>query len=134
VAVTVQDADEGDTATSRETLIGAAENAEVVVPDADGLEEVVGDKGYHSKQELTDLEAVGVRSYISEPERGRRNWKEDPGGAGRRLSEPPMHSWCARQTRAAPARGTPGTPVCASVRNRSHAARPPARSRERRAP
>jgi transposase len=25
-----------------------------------------------------DLEAVGVRSYISEPDRGRRNWKNTP--------------------------------------------------------
>jgi transposase len=25
---------------------------------------------------LVDLEAVGVRSYISEPDRGRRNWKK----------------------------------------------------------
>jgi hypothetical protein len=39
---------------------------------------VVADKGYHSNQELVDLEAVGVRSYISEPERGRRNWKDHP--------------------------------------------------------
>jgi transposase len=78
VAVTVQDADEGDTVTSRETLIGAAENVERVVPEGDGLEEVVGDKGYHSNQELVDLEAVGVRSYISEPGRGRRNWTKNP--------------------------------------------------------
>jgi hypothetical protein len=27
---------------------------------------------------LIDLEAVGVRSYISEPDRGRRNWKKKP--------------------------------------------------------
>ncbi len=78
VTVTVQDADEGDPATSRETLIGAAETVEAVVPEGDGLEEVVGDKGYHSNQELLDLEAVGVRSYISEPDRGRRNWKQAP--------------------------------------------------------
>lgn len=78
VAVTVQDADEGDTTTSHETLIAAAERIEAVVPDGDGLEEVVGDKGYHSNQELVDLEAVGVRSYISEPDRGRRNWKDHP--------------------------------------------------------
>ena len=43
-------------------------------PDDDGIEEVVGDKGYHSNQALVDLEAVGVRSYVSEPDRGRRNW------------------------------------------------------------
>ena len=78
VAVTVQDADEGDTTTSIETLIEAAEQVETVVPDGEGIEEVVADKGYHSNQELVDLEAVGVRSYISEPDRGRRNWKDDP--------------------------------------------------------
>jgi len=76
VGVTVQDADEGDTTTSRETLIDAAEQIEAVRPDSDGLKEVVGDKGYHSNQSLVDLEAVGVRSYISEPDRGRRNWKK----------------------------------------------------------
>ena len=78
VAVTVQDANEGDTTTSIETLIEAAEQIAAVVPDGNGLEEVVGDKGYHSNQELVDLEAVGVRSYISEPDRGRRNWKKHP--------------------------------------------------------
>ena len=78
VGVTVQDADEGDTTTSRETLIEAAEQVEAVQPDGNGIEEVVGDKGYHSNQSLVDLEAVGVRSYISEPDRGRRNWKNHP--------------------------------------------------------
>ena len=75
VAVTVQDADEGDPTTSHDTLIKAAEHIEAVVPGGDGLAEVVGDKGYHSNQELVDLEAVGVRSCISEPNRGRRSWK-----------------------------------------------------------
>jgi transposase len=75
VAVTIQGADEGETTTSIETLIEAAEQIETVVPDGDGLKEVVGDKGYHSNQELVDLEAVGVRSYVSEPDRGRRKWK-----------------------------------------------------------
>ena len=78
VGVTVQDADAGDTTTSRETIIDAAEQIEAVRPDGDGLTEVVGDKGYHSNQSLIDLEAVGVRSYISEPDRGRRNWKKNP--------------------------------------------------------
>jgi len=78
IGVTVQDADDGDTETSIETLIEAAEQIEAVRPDGDGLQEVVGDKGYHSNQALVDLEAVGVRSYISEPDRGRRNWKKKP--------------------------------------------------------
>jgi transposase len=78
VAVTIQGADEGDTATSVETLIEAAEQIENVVPVGGGIKEVMADKGYHSNQELVDLEAVGVRSYISEPDRGRRNWKDHP--------------------------------------------------------
>src|SRR5262245_35281317 len=78
VGVTVQDADEGDTETSIETLITAAEQIEAVLPGGDGLQEIVGDKGYHSNQSLVDLEAVGLRSYISEPDRGRRNWKKHP--------------------------------------------------------
>ena len=78
VAVTVQDADAGDTATSIETLIEAAEQVETVVPDGDGIEEVVADKGYHSNQVMVDLEAVNVRSYISDPDRGRRNWEDNP--------------------------------------------------------
>jgi transposase len=79
--VTVQDADDGDAETSIETLITAAEQIEAVLPKGDGLQEVVGDKGYHSNQSLVDLEAVGVRSYISEPDRGRRNWKNTQGAA-----------------------------------------------------
>jgi transposase len=78
VGVTVQDADDGDAETSVETLITAAEHIEAVLPNGAGLQEVVGDKGYHSNQSLIDLEAVGVRSFISEPERGRRIWKKKP--------------------------------------------------------
>jgi transposase len=78
VAVTVQGADQGDTTTSKKTLIEAAEQIEAVVPDSEGPKEVVADKGYHSNQALVDLEAVGVRSYISEPDRGRRNWRDNP--------------------------------------------------------
>ena len=76
--MTVQPTDDGDTTTSIESLIEAAEQVEAVCPDGDGIEDVVGDKGYHSNQSLVDLEAVGVRSYISEPDRGRRNWKKNP--------------------------------------------------------
>jgi transposase len=68
VGVTVQDADDGDTMSCVETLIDAAEQVEAVRPDGKGIEEIVGDKGYHSNQSLVDLEALGVRSYISEPE------------------------------------------------------------------
>ena len=73
VSVTVQDADDGDTTTMVETLITAADRL-AVVADA-GLAEIVGDKGYHSNQTLTEFVDSGLRSYISEPDRGRRHWK-----------------------------------------------------------
>lgn len=77
VAVTVQGADRGDTQTMVETLTTAAENVEEALPDGSGIAEVVGDKGYHSTQRMVDLEAVGLRSYVSEPKRGKRRWRGD---------------------------------------------------------
>ena len=68
VAVTVQDASEGDTA----TLIMAAEQVEAVQPHGRGVEELVADKGYHSDETLVGLDGVGVRSHVSDPERSRR--------------------------------------------------------------
>jgi transposase len=41
------------------------------VDEPQPLEEIIGDKGYHSNQSLVDLEAVRIRSYVSEPDRGR---------------------------------------------------------------
>ena len=81
VAVTVQGADQGDTTTIVETAITAAEQvedaqAEVQAPQP--LEEIIADKGYHSNQTMIDLEAVGLRSYVAEPDRGRRAWSKEP--------------------------------------------------------
>jgi len=59
-------------------LIDAAERIEAVQPEAVGIQVAVGDKGYHSSQSLVDLEAVSARSYVPEPDRGRRNWKKNP--------------------------------------------------------
>ena len=39
------------------------------------IDEVVADKGYHSNQTLVDLAQLDVRTYIAEPNRGRRRWK-----------------------------------------------------------
>jgi transposase len=81
VAVTLQGADVGDTSSLVETAIMAAEQLEAAsaagtAPMA--LVELVADRGYHSNQTLVDLQAVGVRSYIAEPERGRRCWAKSP--------------------------------------------------------
>ena len=80
VAVTVQGADQGDTSTVKKTLITVAEQLETVLPEEDTWEEVVGDKGYHSTEGILDLERLGIRSYISEPRRGRRRWRGDREG------------------------------------------------------
>jgi transposase len=73
LAVTLQPANEGDTTTIHKTLEAAQAAAREV--NAQGVEEVVADKGYHSGAVLTELNAQEVRSYIPEPERGRRNWQ-----------------------------------------------------------
>jgi len=81
VAVTLQGADEGDTTTIVETAITATEQLEDAQREVDEpqlLTEIIADKGYHSNQTLVDLEAVGVRSYIAEPDRGRRDWSKAP--------------------------------------------------------
>ncbi len=79
VAVTIQPADKGDTETVKETVITAAENIEKVKPESKTVEELVADKGYHSNELLEDLRLLGIRTYISEPARGRRNWKDNHG-------------------------------------------------------
>ena len=85
VAVTLQEANRGDTTTLYETVVETAENLAEVRDDpgsgscVDGkiLREVVADKGYHSNDTMRDLEEMEIRSYVSEPRRkGRRNWKD----------------------------------------------------------
>lgn len=74
VAVTLQAADMGDTSTVVETLKEAQSSA--VLVHERGVEEVVADKGYHSGAVLVGLHQETVRSYIPEPERGRRKWED----------------------------------------------------------
>ena len=82
-AVTLAGADQGDTTTLAATVTEAAAQVAAVAADEEaneklaggGLEEVVADKGYHSNEVLTDLAALDLRSYISEPDRGRRRWR-----------------------------------------------------------
>ena len=78
VAVQVCGADTGDT----ESLNGSLAQAEghlkqVPVDEQTALTEVVANKGYHSNDTMKTLKAAHVRSYVSEPDRGRRNWKKD---------------------------------------------------------
>lgn len=77
VAVTLQAADLGDTTTVQQTLQEAQANVRRIHPG--GVEELVADKGYHSGPVLIDLHQAGVRSYLPEPERGRRRWQGKQG-------------------------------------------------------
>jgi transposase len=111
VAVTVQPADRGDTASIGETMCEAMENLDECScarddhgaddhartnddehdddhenadrdgsngPTAHAMKEVVLDKGYHSNAVMRDLAEMNLRSYCSEPDRGRRDWKGKP--------------------------------------------------------
>jgi len=82
VAVTVQPADAGDTTTVYNTVAEAGEQLREVADDeaagaalAGGFfKEVVADKGYHSNETVRDFAEMETRTYISEPDRGRRRW------------------------------------------------------------
>ena len=85
VAVTTHGGAAADTATVEATVIEAgAAVAELVTAEPPegkyqvhpgGVEEVVADKGYHSNEVAVGLSELGVRTYIAEPDRGRRNWE-----------------------------------------------------------
>lgn len=78
VGVTVQGADQGDTTTMQQTLPEAAAQLEAVAAVTDDavkpIEEVVADKGYHSRTTVHDLETLEIRTDISEPDRGPQSW------------------------------------------------------------
>lgn len=73
LAITLQPASDGDTDTIHRTLAEAQAAAREIKERA--VEEVVADKGYHSGAVLKDLHRQGVRTYIPEPDRGRRKWE-----------------------------------------------------------
>ena len=84
LAVTIQPADQGDTTTWRQTVEETWQNLNAVQDDQrvadkvhpNPVEEAVADKGYHSNQTMTDLKELEIRSYVSEPDHGRRNWED----------------------------------------------------------
>jgi len=73
LAVTVQPADRGDTQSLGTTLSETIENVSESIGRT--VRELVTDKGYHSNDVMADLAEMKVRSYVSEPNRGRRRWK-----------------------------------------------------------
>ena len=79
VAVTVQEATGGDGKSLQATVAEADTNLEQVsdgTQESGRLSEVVLDRGYHSNATLVYLQQHGIRSYVAEPKRGRRRWKQ----------------------------------------------------------
>jgi transposase len=84
LGVTIQAADEGDTTTWRATVEETYQNLNAVAEEPERaerihpqpVEEVVMDKGYHSNQTMADFSELEIRSYVSEPDRGRRDWQD----------------------------------------------------------
>ena len=80
VAVTIHGGCDGDTQTIESTL---EESLGDVMTDSEAaaqvsntpLAEIVADKGYHSNAVLVTCKEQEIRTYIPEPKRGRRNWK-----------------------------------------------------------
>ena len=82
LAVSLHPANQGDTSSLSGTLTEGLEQLRALAGDdrtadqihRDWASEVVLDKGYHSNEVMVDLREAKFRSYVSEPDRGRRNW------------------------------------------------------------
>jgi transposase len=84
MAVTVADATVGDCTTMKATMLATASNLTAVVADKSCEKRVdrralttwVADKGYHSNSTMTMAADLDLKTYIAEPNRGRRRWKD----------------------------------------------------------
>lgn len=84
VTVTTHGGAAADTTTVIETVrVAGAAVADLITEQtpegtyevhAEGVQEVVADKGYHSNDVMVALAELEVRSYVAEPDRGPRNW------------------------------------------------------------
>jgi transposase len=84
VGVTLLGADQGDTTTLYDTVTEAAVQLNTVAAEEKSgsqivhpvVQELVTDKGYHSNETTRDMRDNEIRTYISEPDRGRRVWTD----------------------------------------------------------
>ena len=143
LAVTLQEADQGDTTTVIETLAQAGENAPIRVDRGPktanqkpkmhlpGIEEVVTDKGYHSGATLVMLKSAEVRTYIPEKkQKGQRDWdgkgEQQAGG----LCEPAASERSVWKAPATEERRTDRAELRALLRYRCNEKDPSARAPE----
>jgi transposase len=83
VGTTISGGATGDTDSLSETVADAISNLQEVreivcatsAQVAEHVSELVADKGYHSNAVISVLHDSGYRTYIAEPERGRRKWR-----------------------------------------------------------
>jgi hypothetical protein len=118
VGVTVQAADQGDATTIAETVTATAEDLEVVATVTErktAVVEKVVKQGAPQQPSAVDLATLGRRTYIAEPNRGRRAWKKKAARARRVVCESSADPRCARPRVAATAERTTGTAQCASL-------------------
>ena len=86
LAVVRHDANRGDTQTVLDSVNEATRHLQEIRINGEAskgtlkIEEVVTDKAYHSNDVLKDFDELDLRTYVSEPDRGRRQWKDDTEG------------------------------------------------------
>jgi transposase len=73
LAVTLHGGAAGDTQTLSITMQAACEHA--VELGQEEPKEWVADKGYHCNETMEMMDGLNLRGYISEPDRGKRRWK-----------------------------------------------------------
>ena len=81
LGVSLHEADKGDTQTVSASVEAAFEHVSEAIESTGAalpeklFEEAVTDKGYHSNQSLEEFGVLGIRTYVSEPDRGTRRWE-----------------------------------------------------------
>ena len=128
VAVTLHGADVGDTTSVLATTLTAAEQLAAVQATAPTA--LVGDRGYHSNDTLLTLQALGIRAYLVEPDRGRRCWARGARSPRPGLRQSPADRRAARPAVDAAPRRVCRADVCSCLRHRRAAPGPLARSSE----
>jgi transposase len=111
MAVVIADATAGDSATLKATMVATATNLKAVVADERCEERVdrralttwIADKGYHSNSTMKMAADLDLKTYIAEPNRGRRRWEEQPEARRgtyanrRRLRSERGHRWMRKR-------------------------------------
>ena len=136
VSVQVSGADVGDPDTLGWSLVQADWNLTAASKDARArrhlarawLTEVVTDKGYHSNATLKTLTAAGIRTHLSEPDRGTASMAGRFASASGGPCQPPSDPQRPGPDAAEAARRVQRTQLCAHAGHGPDATGPPSRS------